>query len=377
MRKLGLRIFNMINYLWGYDMERINGVSLFANVGIGETYLHDEGINIKVANELLEDRCIFYKYLYPRTEVVCGDIKDKPVYRNIVNLAKKHKCEFLMATPPCQGMSSAGAKDPLDKRNLLIKYVVEFIKEVRPKYIIIENVQAMLNTFVEIDGRFFTIQDYLFSSLGPLRYHIQVKVLDAADYGTPQHRRRAIFLISSEGWWPFPEKENRITLETAIGHLPSLESGGSSDIKFHKAKNHNERHIECMRYTPTGKSAFDNEFYYPKRKDNVKVKGYGTTYKRMSWDEPAPTVTMGNGAISSQNNVHPGRRLEEVDDKGNKIIFYSDARVLTLKELFIVTGLPDDWEPYPEANENLVRKVIGECFLPQLVKRLVRNMPKR
>lgn len=52
----------------------MKGLSLFANVGIAETYLEELGLDIVVANELLENRCKFYKYCHPNTEVICGDI---------------------------------------------------------------------------------------------------------------------------------------------------------------------------------------------------------------------------------------------------------------------------------------------------------------
>ena len=55
----------------------INGLSLFANVGIAETYLKDVGVNIVIANELLEERAEFYRYLYPDCMMVQGDITDK------------------------------------------------------------------------------------------------------------------------------------------------------------------------------------------------------------------------------------------------------------------------------------------------------------
>ncbi len=58
----------------------MNGLSLFANVGIAETYLHKEGIDIVVANELLEDRAAFYQHLYPDCHMICGDITNEEVF---------------------------------------------------------------------------------------------------------------------------------------------------------------------------------------------------------------------------------------------------------------------------------------------------------
>ena len=108
--------------------------------------------------------------------------------------------------------------------------------------------------------------------------------------------------------------------------------------------------------------------HYPKKADGTRIKGFATTYKRIEWDKPAPTITMANGSVSSQNNVHPGVLLEDGT--------YSNARVLTLKEIFILTGLPDDWNPPQWASENLIRQVIGEGVPPKLIDSLLSSMPK-
>ena len=59
------------------------------------------------------------------------------------------------------------------------------------------------------------------------------------------------------------EEDHVITLREAIGDLPSLEAGETSDIKWHNALKHNERQVEALRHTPEGKSAMKNEIYYP------------------------------------------------------------------------------------------------------------------
>jgi DNA (cytosine-5)-methyltransferase 1 len=122
-----------------------------------------------------------------------------------------------------------------------------------------------------------------------------------------------------------------------------------------------------MGRTPTGKTAFNNKIYFPK-KDGRRIRGYPTTYKRIEWDKPAPTITMCNGAISSQNNVHPGRL--------QKNGIYSDARVLSILELMILMGLPKNWNIPSFASDNLVRKIIGEGVPPKLIKILIKTMPK-
>ena len=61
-------------------MNRLKGVSLFANVGIAETYLKNVGIDIVVANELEDKRAKFYQYLYPEANMIIGDITDEKIF---------------------------------------------------------------------------------------------------------------------------------------------------------------------------------------------------------------------------------------------------------------------------------------------------------
>ena len=302
----------------------MNGCSLFANVGIAETFLETQNIKIKVANELIEKRASFYSDLYPNCNMVVGDITDKKIYQKLLTQAKKHKCEFLLITPPCQGMSVAGKMSEVDKRNYLITYAVQFIKDLKPKHVILENVPQMLTTTIKIKGKKITIKEYLIKELKS--YTLNFKVIDSSDYGIPQVRKRAFVLISKNEKWEFPKPKNKkISVREAIGHLPSLESGEKSKIKFHYAKTHSKRHVIPLKHTPTGKTALHNKKFYPKKPNGDKVKGFATTYKRIDWDRPAPTITMCNGSVSSQNNVHPGRLKKDGT--------YSDARVLTLKEI--------------------------------------------
>jgi DNA (cytosine-5)-methyltransferase 1 len=118
-----------------------------------------------------------------------------------------------------------------------------------------------------------------------------------------------------------------------------------------------------MKHTKTGTSAFSNPVYYPQKKDGTKIKGYESSYRRIKWDEPAPTITIRNDAISSQRNVHPGRLLPDGT--------YSDARVLTPYELMILTSLPKDWPLPDDTPEVLIRQVIGESIPPLMVKAIV------
>lgn len=360
----------------------IKGLSLFSNVGIGEMYLKKCGIDIVLANEIQKDRADFYKTVYPKCEMILGDIYEK--YTEIIEKAKKYNCKFLMATPPCQGMSVAGKRIYSDSRNQLIIPVLNAIKDLNPDYVLIENVPQLLKLRIEYNNKIDTVENIINSEFGK-KYNINKnKIINAQDYGVPQNRKRAIILLSKKNKWEFPKKDNKlITVREAIGDLPSVEAIVDGNINFfkdndkkieeckkihkwHIPKEHSKRHVEIMMHTPTGHSAFENEYYYPKKIDGTKVRGYNTTYKRMEWDKPSPTITTANGVLSSQCNVHPGRELKDGT--------YSDARVLTVYEIMRLFTINDDWNIPEWANENFVRKVIGEGIPPLLIEKIVKNI---
>lgn len=348
----------------------MKGLSLFSGAGIGETYLHDCGIEIVASNELVEQRAALYKHLYPSCNVICGDITQNEIFKKIITAAQG--IEFLIASPPCQGMSVAGKnrhqvtmeKDP---RNYLITRVFEAIDQLKPNYILIENVPALLQFRMPTGHTEKTILEILREKFG-MEYEIDGKIVDAADYGVPQTRHRAIIKMWPQGEeWPWPAVNSyKVSVRKAIGDLPSLEAGEKSNIKWHYARKHDPRHILWMQHTATGHSAFENPIFFPQKKDGTRIKGYASSYRRIKWDEPAPTITMRNDAISSQRNVHPGR----LKDDGT----YSDARVLTPLELMVLTSLPRDWNIPDNTPEILIRQVIGEAIPPLMIKRIVGEM---
>ena len=366
----------------------MNGLSLFANVGIAETYLSEVGVDIVVANELLEERAKFYKHLYPNCHMICGDVTQADIQDKIVESAMEKNVEFIIATPPCQGMSKAGLKDKDDIRNFLIIYAIDIIKRVKPKFIFIENVAQQLKTEVVYNGQRMLIPDVIEAELGNLYNINKNHMLHTEKFGVAQKRTRALFLLARKDtnvFWEIPAPESRIvTVRDAIGDLPSLDpkikeegmtervfpdyerkrQAGLRVSKWHYARPHVWRNVECMMHTPSGCSARKNEVYYPKNKKGQLVGGSIQAYTRMEWDQPAPTVTTYSHTISSFRNVHPGNYIKETG-------LYSDARVLTVFELMRITSLPDNWDIPDWADEILVRQVIGEGIPPLAVKKVV------
>lgn len=349
----------------------IKAASLFSGAGIGEFYLKDLGIEVLVANEIVKARAATHSILYPECHMINDDITKGSTQQILVEECKKREINMIIATPPCQGLSSAGSnrtEESLyeDSRNFLILSALNIVDEIKPAYFIVENVPRFQQMLFPHGKSLVGLQKLLELKYAS-EYNISCDVLNAADYGVPQTRFRIVYRMWKKGLsWTLPKKQAPITLLEAIGDLPSLEAGQESQIKNHFARKHPQNHIECMKHTSTGQSAFKNEFFYPKKTDGSRIKGYGNTYKRMRWDCPAPTITMRNEIISSQENVHPGRLLPDGT--------WSDARVLTLRELLVVSSLPADMDQPRNLTETAFRQLIGEGIPPMMMKEIMKGI---
>lgn len=378
-------------------MKKLIGLSLFANAGIAEAYMEEIGVDIVLANELLKDRADLYSKIYPHTEMICGDITKSEVRDLIVAKAIEKKVNFIMATPPCQGMSVAGNRDPLDKRNQLVYYAIDVIKRVNPTFVLLENVPRLLVTKISVNKKTMLIPEYIKKELGKEYRFNNETLVKAKDHGVPQLRERNIFLLSKKDtgvkWNIPPKEEHEVTLEEAIGNLPSLDpllregkektlevfpeyeakrARGLAVSKWHYPPTHSYKHVEWMMHTASGESAIFNKEYYPQKDNGEHIVAHHNHYRRLSWNKPCRTITMNNGVISSLCCVHPGRPYKG----SNGETLYSDPRVLSIYEIMVVTSLPTDW-PIPDGtNETLIRHVIGEGIPPLLIKKIMQQLLK-
>lgn len=351
---------------------KINAMSLFSGGGIGEMLLNKTNVKIVIANELLKQRCEFYKFYYPQVDIICGDITKDDVKKQLIDKAINKKVDFILATPPCQGASLIGKNKNLesmknDIRNYLVFDAIEIIEKVLPSFVLIENVTRFYEMLYFYNGKeninLLEILKDKFSDI----YEISYNIFHSEDYGVPQSRKRGIIRMWKKNCsWVLPKKEKIITVREAIGSLPSLESGEISNIKNHFARKHTPEHILCMKHTATGHSALENQVYYPKSKNGKKVKGFSATFKRIERDQPAPTITMRNDCISSQSNVHPGRLLPDGT--------YSDARVLTLREIFILSSINPDIDIPTNLSESQIRYIVGEGIPPLMLMKIIKGV---
>ena len=163
-------------------------IDLFAGAGGMSEGFCQEGFKILAANEILECAADTFKHNHPNTKMLVGDIQeiDPKEFLKKFNI-EKSKIDLVIGGPPCQGFSMANRQRLVDdSRNKLYKYFLNFVKEANPKFFIMENVKGILSKVPEI------IED--FKKIG---YFTDFGILNAKDFGIPQHRER-IFLIGSK-----------------------------------------------------------------------------------------------------------------------------------------------------------------------------------
>ncbi|MEJ6522764.1 MAG: DNA cytosine methyltransferase [Opitutales bacterium] len=321
-----------------------------------------------------------------------------------------------------------GTRSKIDDRNRLILPGITILEELQPDWFILENVKRMENTIIRNENnKSENILNCLARRLKPLGYSIRSNILDFSSYGVPHHRERLITIGSRipkivkqfpprkkvfnkklSELHPVPSHGKEVgtplvTLRDVIGHLPPLDSRDrliDSVDPYHSVPCWNKDQYLWMKHTPEGQSAFDNltcifcahknidyelvnckkcgEFLpRPSMLDKGKmrlVKGFKTSYKRMSWDIPANTLTMNSGVISSDVKGHPAQ---------NRVLSLREIRLLSTldhsnwKKSFQFEGINygrmKDGELF---SRKLVREVIGESIPPLAMQCIVEHLLK-
>lgn len=278
----------------------MKAITLFSSAGIGDLAIKKHGIEILVANEIVESRVALHRQNFPETEMIQGDIwtmQEKIVAKTLERL-QGDELDFVFATPPCQGMSKNGQgkllrgirdglKPKLDERNQLIIPTLKIIKKLNPRTVFFENVPEMIFTVIlDENGEPVNIVDYIERELGN-EYIGKPEVVQFADYGIPQRRSRLITIYSrdeklkqhfSQSKSFIPEKTHSsesnkklkswVTVRDVIGNLPPLDGKNkklaTSDIPFHRVSVLDPKKYIWISNTPPEKGAFDNQCINPK-----------------------------------------------------------------------------------------------------------------
>lgn len=283
-------------------------VDLFAGAGVFSHAFDREGFRVLRAVELDRNAAATYAANLGN-HVVVGDVR---------RLDPEGTCDVLIAGPPCQGFSTLGKRRGDDPRNRLSYEVVRWAKAMRPSVIVIENVTAFLTS---PQWRVVT------SRLRALGYQTASMVLDAAEFGAAQRRRRSFtfaYLDRLETPRRARGRKTR-TVRDAIGHLPLVPDG----VNHHVAPVPSALARARIEVIPAGGDKRDvmrqapglaPRSWWRSRVEITDVWG------RMSWDRPCNTLRTALLNPSKGRYIHPEAH-----------------RVISLREAACLQTIPDSW----------------------------------
>lgn len=347
-------------------------LELFSGVGgLGYGFYHSSDFRIIAANEKDPDIAKAYSLNHPDVPIVNTDIKSLTEH-TLSALTEGGTVDLVLGGPPCQSFSTVGKRQMDERANLFLEYK-RILGILKPHAFVFENVVGILSMD---KGKLFPLVREEFERLG---YSLKYKVLDAADFGVPQHRPRVILVgMRGANSFSYPcatHGDNGlsipwVTLSDALGDLPSLRGGESSteyvsppstpfqrfvrrdginDLTEHFAFKSGERLTQIMEALKDGQGKGDLP---PSLRP---TSGFGNTYAKLWWNRPSTTITRNFACPSSSRCIHP-----------------RDSRALTIREGARLQSFPDSYLFYGTIEKK--RLEIGNAVPPLLSIALARQM---
>jgi DNA (cytosine-5)-methyltransferase 1 len=269
----------------------------------------------------------------------------------------------IIGGPPCQGFSTVGTMDINDPRNSLYLAFKSVVEEYRPRFFLIENVANILKM-----GRGQFARGIV-SELSELGYNVsKPAILNSADYGVPQNRKRAFFIGVRDGWYDYPDASySYVSTKDALDDLPLVKYGfsGTSPVEYrtdpknnfqmmmrndskmvynHNYTNHTSQTQKIISMIPDGGKITDIDPKY------WKIRNYNKAFQRMNSKEPSHTIDTGH-----RNYFH-----------------YSENRIPSVRECARIQSFPDNYIFYGSKTSQY--RQIGNAVPPILAKNIAENL---
>lgn len=307
-------------------------VSLFSGCGGSDAGVIAAGFDVVMANDILPYARDVYLANHPETDYQLGDVSKITTFPS---------AELLVGCYPCQGFSQGGLRDPSKKINTLYIEFAKALKAIKPKAFIVENVSGMVRKNFE---HLLAHQLQVFREAG---YEVEPKVLNAADFGVPQERKR-IFIVGVRKdlgvpyVFPVPTHgdgqalQPRVTIRDAIGDLPEWPDGEFYARDFH--------------------------WYYMSRD------------RRRDWNETSKTIV----ANPRHMPLHPmSPRMRKLEHNVWQFESEGRARRFSYREAARLQGFSLDFvfPDTPSGSLDMRYKVAGNAVPPPLFEAVARALP--
>ncbi|SMF19407.1 DNA (cytosine-5)-methyltransferase 1 [Cellulosimicrobium cellulans J34] len=339
-------------------------IDLFAGCGGMTQGFVDEGFDPLLAVEWDRAAAATYAANFGEDHIIAGDIADVPT-------ADIPKARVIIGGPPCQGFSNLGLKDISDPRNQLWREYMRFVGAAQPEVFVIENVDRFSKSpefemlLAEADH-------------GALKdYELTAAVLNAADYGVAQRRKRTIVIGSRVGKIEMPEpthaqkpepgsaRKKWQTLADVIGHLPADPAstelpestttffgepmpGVYKGLDIHIKRNPLPKSRERYSYVPPGGGRFDVPTELLPRCWREKPTGTTDVMGRGRWDMPSVTIRTEFFKPEKGQYLHPQWEPARDQNPDSRWVKGDPARsvdrVITHYEASLIQDFPGDFQ---------------------------------
>ncbi len=313
-----------------FDMK--TAVSLFSGCGGSDAGVLAAGFDVLMANDILPYAKDVYEANHPETDYVLGSVEKIKTFPN---------ANLLVGCYPCQGFSQGGVRDPSRKINTLYVEFARALNQIKPRAFVVENVSGMVRANF---SHLLQDQVKLFTEAG---YKVKAKVLNAADYGVAQERKR-IFIVGIRDdfdvnySFPIPTHgegldNSRVTIKDALRY---------------------------MRHWPTGEF-YDREFHWY----------YLSRDRRRDWNEVSKTIV----ANPRHMPLHPvSPPLVKFAHNDWRFVSDAPARRFSYREAAVLQGFPRGFLFPDTASGSLDMryKVAGNAVPPPLFEAVAKEIPE-
>jgi DNA (cytosine-5)-methyltransferase 1 len=327
-------------------------IDLFCGCG-GVTYgLRSAGFEVIGAIELDSVAAATYRLNHIENcrqsiDLITDDIRNiNPVrWRERFGLSPG-ELSLLAGCPPCQGFSTLrtlnGSRQNRDRRNGLVRQMLEFAQVFLPKAIMLENVP---------DLQFHRIFFDFVQGLKDIGYSVSHGVKDVRFFGVPQRRRRLVVIAGLDTDIPFaPETVQRKTVRETIGNLKP--AGRSGDALHDFPEIRSEKVGRLISLIPKNGGSRNDLPLSEQLPCHRRCDGFKDIYGRMAWDDVAPTITTGCFNPSKGRFLHP-----------------AENRNITMREAALLQSFPEDFTVPPGTTKTAVASMIGNALPPEFIRR--------